>query len=195
MQSPYWQQHTDLTSVWFYQALDQGKVFWYISKAFYRVWHAGLIHKLQAAGDCGPVLNWFENYFSIWKQRVVLPGITLDLVYIFAGVPQESILGPVLFLLYINDIANAIGNNIRSFADASLSTIIENPVMAAHWAATWLVLLILPRKLYKPLHLPLFMENQHIMEVESHKHIGVILSADYTWHKHIKHNRQSMESL
>ena len=93
------------------------------------------------AGDCGSALNWFENYLSIRKQRVVHPGILSNLVYIPAGVPQGSILGPVLFLLYINDIVNAIGNNIRSFADdTSLSIIVENPVMAAHWAATWLVL-------------------------------------------------------
>ena len=193
------------------QALDQGKevraVFCDISKAFDRVWHAGLIHKLQAAGVCGSVLNWFKNYLSNRKQRVVLPGITSDWVYILAGVPQGSILGPLLFLLYINDIVNDIGANIRLFADdTSLSIIVENPVMAAaclntdllkltHWAATWLVLfnptktesLIFSRKLNKPLHPPLFMENQQIVEVESHKHLGVILSADCTWHKHIKY--------
>ena len=193
------------------QALDQGKevraVFCDISKAFDRVWHAGLIHKLQAVGVCGSVLKWFKNYLSNRKQRVVLPGITSDWVYILAGVPQGSILGPLLFLLYINDIVNDIGANIRLFADdTSLSIIVENPVMAAaclntdlsklsHWAATWLVLfnptktesLIFSRKLNKPLHPPLFMENQQIVEVESHKHLGVILSADCTWHKHIKY--------
>ena len=62
------------------QALDQGKevraVFCDRSKAFDRVWHAGLIHKLQAAEVCESVLNWFKNYLSNRKQRVVLPGIT-----------------------------------------------------------------------------------------------------------------------
>ena len=65
----------------------------------------------------------------------------------------------------------------------------------SHWAATWLILfnptktesLIFSRKLNKPLHPHLFMENQQTMEVESHKHLGVILSADCTWHKHIKY--------
>ena len=94
-----------------------------------------------------------------------------------------------ILVLYINDIVNDIGANIRLFADhTSLSIIVENPVMAAarlytdllklsHWAATWLVLfnptktesLIFSRKLNKPLHPPLFMENQQIVEVESHK--------------------------
>ena len=193
------------------QALDQGKgvraVFYDISKAFDRVRHVGLIHKLQAVGVFGSVLKWFKNYLSNRKQRVVLPGITSDWVYILAVVPQGSIHSPLLFLLYINDIVNDIGANIRLFADdTSLSIIVENPVMAAaclntdllklsHWAATWLVLfnptktesLIFSRKLNKPLHPPLFMENQQIVEVESHKHFGVILSADCTWHKHIKY--------
>ena len=61
-------------------ALDQGKddcaVFCDISKVFDRVWHAGLIHKLQAAGVGGSVPSWFSNS----KQRVVLPGITSDWV-------------------------------------------------------------------------------------------------------------------
>ena len=90
--------------------------------------------------------------------------------------------------------------------DTSLSIIVENPVMAAaclntnllelpHWVATWLVLfnpmktesLIFSRKLNKPLHSPLFVENQQIVEVESRKHLGVIFSADCTWHNHIKY--------
>ena len=68
-------------------------------------------------------------------------------------------------------------------------------LILSHWAATWLVLfnptktesLIFSRKLNKPLHPPIFMENQQIVAVESHKHLGVILSADCTWHKHIKY--------
>ena len=64
-----------------------------------------------------------------------------------------------------------------------------------HRAATWLVLfnplktesLIFSLLLNKPLHPPLFMENQQIVEVESHKHLDVILSADCTWRKHIKY--------
>ena len=62
----------------FCRALDEGKevrvVFCDISKAFDRVWHKGLIRKLQAAGITGTVLRWFTNYLKDRKQRVVIPG-------------------------------------------------------------------------------------------------------------------------
>ena len=92
---------------------------------------------------------WFKNYLADRKQRVVLPNVTSDWTVIRAGVPQGSILGPLLFLLYINDIVNDIGSNIRLFADdTSLFIIIDNPVTAAEylnsdlnklsrWTATW----------------------------------------------------------
>ena len=89
----------------FCQTLDVGKevrvVFGDISKAFDRVWHSGLLLKLQAAGVTGEVLAWFKSYLSNRKQRVVLPGAVSDWVFIQAGVPQGSILGPLLFLLYM----------------------------------------------------------------------------------------------
>ena len=101
-------------------------------KAFYRVWHAGLLHKLKAAGVQGELLKWFTNYLDERKQRVILPGVASDWTYILAGVPQGSILGPILFLIYINDIVAEISSNIRLFADdTSLTIIVENPITSA----------------------------------------------------------------
>ena len=78
------------------------------------------------------MLNWFRSYLSDRKQRLVLPGASSDWIYILAGVPQGSILGPLLFLLYINDIVNDIGANIRLFADdTSLFIVVDNPMTAA----------------------------------------------------------------
>ena len=138
----------------FCQALDAGKevraVFCDISKAFDRVWHSGLLYKLQAAGVTGDALNRFKNYLADRKQRVVLPGTVSEWKFIRAGVPQGSILGPLLFLLYINDTVADIGSNIRLFADyTSLLITVDNPITAAEnlntdldkisqWAATWL---------------------------------------------------------
>ena len=91
------------------------------------------LHKLRAAGVSGEDLAWFQSYLSNRKQRVVLPGGTSNWVFIRAGVPQGSILGPLLFLLYINDIVIDIGSNIRLFAhDTSLYIIVEDPVVAAN---------------------------------------------------------------
>ena len=116
--------------------MDAGKeirvVFCDISKAFDRVWQKGLIHKLEAAGVTEKLLAWFKNYLYDRKQRVILPGVSSDWSKILAGVPQGSILGPLLFFIYINDIVNEIGSNIRLFADdTSLCMIVENPITSA----------------------------------------------------------------
>ena len=107
-------------------------VFCDIRKAFDRGWHAGLIHKLKAAGVKGEVLKWFTNYVFKRKQRVILPCVTSDCTYILPGVSQGSILVPVLFLHYINGIVTEIGSNIRLSADdISLSIFVENPITSA----------------------------------------------------------------
>ena len=120
----------------FSQALDTEKevrvVFCDVSKAFDRVWHEGLLLKLEAAGIRGSLLSWLRSYLSDRKQRVVLPGAESKWNKIRAGVPQGSILGPLLFLLFINDIVKDIGCNIRLFADdTSLFLVVENPYTAA----------------------------------------------------------------
>ena len=122
------------------------------------------------------------------RQRVVLPGAISDWVYIKAGVPQDSILGPLLFLIFINDIVNDTGSNIRLFADdtsqTSAGTLTADLEKASAWAKTWLVSfnplktesLIITRKNHKPIHPSIFVQNQQIQEVTSHKHLGLYIS-------------------
>ena len=74
-------------------------VFLDISKAFDRVWHAGLLHKLEQHGISGNLLNWISNYLLNRTQSVVLNSITSTRKSTTAGVPQESVLGPLLFLI------------------------------------------------------------------------------------------------
>ena len=144
--------------------------------------------KLKTAGVAGSVLTWFKSYLSDRRQRVVLPGVNSNWTFIRAGVPQGSILGPLLFLLYI---VSEIGSNIRLFADdTSLFIVVDNPVTAAgqlnidlqkisQWATTWLVsfnpskteAMLFSRKLNRPHHPPIFMQNHQITEVDSLKRL------------------------
>ena len=87
-----------------------------LSKAFNRVWHAGLLHKLKSYGISGQIFGLISSFLSNRRIRVVLDGKSSQEYLVNAGVPQGSILGPTLFLLYINDIPDVICN-IAIYAD------------------------------------------------------------------------------
>ena len=89
----------------------------YISKAFDRVWHAGLLHKLKSYGISGQIFGLISSFLSNRQLRVVLDGKSSQEYPVNAGVPQGSILGPTLFLLYINDLPDDVICNIAIYAD------------------------------------------------------------------------------
>ena len=87
------------------------------SKAFDRVWHAGLLHKLKSYGISGQIFGFISSFLSNRQLRVVLDGKSSQEYRVNAGVPQGSILGPTPFLLYINDLSDDVIRNIAIYAN------------------------------------------------------------------------------
>ena len=88
-----------------------------ISKAFDRVWHAGLLHKLKSYRISGQIFGLISSFLSNRRLRVVLDGKSSKEYPVNTAVPQGSILGPTLFLLYINDLPYNVICNIAIYAD------------------------------------------------------------------------------
>ena len=106
-----------------YQSFDEGldvrSVFLDISKAFDEVWHDGIVFKLKWNGIFVNSLNLLSNFLRNRKKRVVLNGQTSSLANVNAGVPEGSILGPLPFLVYINDLADGLSSNAKLLADGT----------------------------------------------------------------------------
>ena len=114
-----------------YHSLDNGLevrgVFLDISKAFDKVWHEGLILKLNQYGISENLLCLIKCFLKNGKQRVVLNGQTSSWTNVLAGVLQGSILGPLLFLININDLSDDLSSNPKLFADdTSLFSVVHD---------------------------------------------------------------------
>ena len=98
-----------------------------MSKAFDKVWHDGIIFRLKQNGISDNLLNLLSNFLRKRKHRVVLNGQTSSWADVNAGVPQDSMLGPLFSLTYINGLAYGLSSNAKLFADdTSLFSILHN---------------------------------------------------------------------
>ena len=164
-------------------------VFLDLSKAFDRVWHKGLLYKLECSGISGSLLALIRDFLANREQRVLLNGKNSEWATISAGVPQGSVLGPLFFLVYVNDLVDDLNSDVKIFADdTSLFSVVNL------WAWQWkmqfnadkTVELIFSTKRVKAIHPPLLLGNDMVNEKAEHKHVGMVLDSKLDFQSHIK---------
>ena len=183
-------------------------VFLDISKAFDKVWHDGLIFKLKQNGICGSLITLLSSYLFNRKQRIILNGYSSNYTPLMSGVPQGSVLGPLLFLIYINDLETDIKSRIKLFSDDTmLFSVVYDPLVSAielnhdlklinRWAYLWkmafnpevnkqAVEIIFSQKRKLPYHPPLYFNGNEVLKVNEHKHLGLVLDSKLSFSKHI----------
>ena len=188
---------------------DNGKnvamIFCDIAKAFDRVSHRGLLCKLKTYGISDCMILWLRNFLS---DRLIKTRVQSELsgyLPITSGVPQGSVLGPLLFLLYINDLPRVIQNDSRLFADDTsiiyefdqvddVTIRMNNDLRRiSEWARTWLIsfnaaktkFMVISKSGNVVIPCPV-MDGVQIERVSSHRHLGVILNDKCTWSDHIE---------
>ena len=188
---------------------DVGAVFFDFKKAFDSVPHIPLITKLQQLNLDPNIVSWVRNYLSDRSQCVVINGVCSEYLPVISGVPQGSVLGPLLFLIYINDLTDldiSMGSKIVLYADDIL---LYRPVssdsdfvslqrdinMIQTWASS--NFMTFNESKCKVMHIsrkrsPLspctsIMLNGSILEtVTMYKYLGLLISSDLSWSNHIQ---------
>jgi len=168
------------------------------TKAFDSVNHRKLIFKLQSYGINIQVLNWVKAFLVDRKQIVMVDDKHSDTCEILSGVPQGSVLGPLLFLLYINDLPEQITSQCRLFADDALlyntrentSVLQDDLNKLESWSHTWQLsfnsskcsVLSVGEKDSQQAY---FLNNARLQNVNSHPYLGIEFSCNLKWNLHL----------
>ena len=171
------------------------------SKAFDTVPHQRLISKLRANGITDNLLNWINSFLSGRKQRVRVNSAYSKFAPVSSGIPQGSILGPLLFIIYINDLSNDAKCTCKIFADDTKiydtdnnHTLIQNDLLSfLKWSEKWL--LKFNKAKCSVLHMgknnkqnKYYMDMEQTIElksIDSEKDVGVTFSKDLKFNQHI----------
>jgi len=183
------------------------------SKAFDRVSHSFLIHKLEHYGIRGNLLTWLENFLDQRTQRVMIDGHFSSTTNVTSGVPQGSVLAPLLFLCFINDLPEGIRSRIKLYADdVLLYSTITSPddchqiqadlIILEQWAKKW-SMTFNPSKCeflrvtnrMNPIQMTYYIQNQQIKQVPHAKYLGVTIDQHLTWNEHVRQITAKANSL
>ena len=180
-----------------------------LSKAFDCLDHKILLHKLNHYGIRGTALDWFRSYLSNRKQFTQFNGLDSDRLVIERGVPQGSILGPLLFLLFINDLVNSskllhfvlYADDTNVFlSHKNLESLISQAQVEMENVTQWfranklqinksktkfMIFNFNERNIKIPLNLKLNIDNEDVEQVQYTNFLGVIIDNKLTWEKHI----------
>jgi hypothetical protein len=174
------------------------------SKAFDKVPHRRLMRKLWNYGIRGTTHAWIQAFLVDRSQRVMVDGEHSEWAKVESGVPQGTVLGPVLFLAFINDLPKAVPNaRVRLFADdcvmyksvsteADCKSLQDDIHLLEQWEDKWCMsfnaskcnVITITRK-RKKLHHPYILHNQPLEYTNSATYLGIELSSDLTWKKQI----------
>ncbi|XP_077994315.1 uncharacterized protein LOC144448040 [Glandiceps talaboti] len=194
------------------EQLDNGfitfGIFIDLKKAFDTINHDILIHKLEHYGIRGIPLHWFKNYLTNRQQYVTIDNVSSPYKHIQCGVPQGSILGPILFLIYINDIANSTNSfQFRLFADDTnlFKSIEGNEINLTHinvdfqkvcdWCGANKLTVNVEKTTYmviktprKPVNIEgsFGIDGNELNNVSSTTYLGVSLDINFNWKSHIQ---------
>ena len=168
-------------------------VYFDLAKAFDTVPHRKLLSKLRAHGVDGLVYSWIEAWLADRWQRVCLDGVCSSWRRVWSGVPQGSVLGPILFLIFINDLDDQLSGNVLKFADdTKLYGVIDNHFhgqnlqkdidILGKWAQQWQMKFNVDKckvvHYGKDIRFKYSLCGQPIIEVASEKDLGVVFSRD-----------------